>query len=348
MKHSILLFSCIFLISITNAQNSDKLLKFYSEKKFEETINLGLKQLEKYPGNPYISSIVGRSYADLNQFQNAIPFLEKGATIENGPDGVKAWSYGYLGRCYYFTNNVQKSKECLEKCISLRATENSVRYGKNHLESFQISDFYGSWETLETEHFIFHFQNANNLSSKEQFTKDREDAYTQINKFFNAKPYKKIDFYVWDKPEQAKEKLGRELGFANSYSCIINSRNNQTRGHEITHILCNIGMEANNQTKLISEGIAVYFDQTNRDRYEIAKESIRGKEIDLIDLWKNKNPFPEEYFYTVGPALIAYLFENGTEDQIKQLLKDQSLESAKRVYPNFNELMNSFNKKLKE
>jgi len=138
------------------------------------------------------------------------------------------------------------------------------------------------------------------------------------------------------------------LGLANSDLCIINSRNNQTKGHEIAHILVTFGIYPTKKTRLINEGIATYFDQTSRDRYTIAKESISGKNVNVIDLWENTKNYPDNYNYTIGPALITYLFENGTEEQMKKLLKKQTVASARIIYQDFDRLMNDFSAILKK
>jgi len=69
-----------------------------------------------------------------------------------------------------------------------------------------MSDFYNGWEIIETENIRFHFQKSKRLKNKELFIKNREAAYVEINIFFNAKPYKKIDFFVWDNPKKATKK----------------------------------------------------------------------------------------------------------------------------------------------
>lgn len=330
------------------AQNIEKLGNLYNQREYAKVIELGQEELKSYPNHPNLNMIVGRAYSDNKQFEKAIPFLEKGTVKENNLDWVQAWSYGYLGNCYYVTDEYQKSKESITTCIKLNATENSTKYAQKLLNSFQMSSFYDNWEIVETESIRFHFQESKNIADKELFIKVRETAYADINKFFNAKPYKKIDFFVWDDPKQAKRKLGQELGFASSNLCIINSRNNQTQGHEIAHILTTFGIFPIKTTRLINEGIATYFDQTNRDRIQIAKESLAGKEIKITDLWENPKNYSDEYNYTIGAALIAFLFEKGNEEQMKRLLKDQTVTSARNIYQNFDNLMVDFTTKLKQ
>ncbi|HPT01602.1 MAG TPA: hypothetical protein PLJ84_03325 [Bacteroidales bacterium] len=344
---SLLLAGLIFSLSIYS-QNSIKIGKLYNQREYEKVIELGLKELKSFPSHPLLNMWVGRAYTDIKQFEKAIPFLKKGTVINNNLDWVQAWSYGYLGICYYVTDEYKKSKESIVACIKLNATENASKFAQNRLESWQMTSFYDDWEIIESENIRFHFQESKNIPDKELYMKDREKAYVEINRFFNAKPYKKIDFFVWDDPKQAKRVLGQELGFANSTLCVINSRNNQTLGHEIAHILVAFGIHPIIITRLISEGIATYFDQTNRDRMKRARKSLAGKDVKIIVLWENPISYPEEFNYTVGAALIAFLFEKGTDEQMKSLLKDQTVTSARNIYQNFDSLIKEFTIKLEQ
>ena len=348
MKQIFLLVTGLLFSFNIYAQNIEKLGKLYVQREYAKVIELGQEELKNYPDHPNLNMIVGRAYTDAKQFEKAIPLLEKGTVTENNPDWVQAWSYGYLGNCYYVTNEYNKSKKSIKTCLKLNATENSTKYAQRLLESFQMSSFYDDWEIVESVNIRFHFQKSKSIADKELFMNDREKAYLEINKFFNAKPYKKIDFFVWDDPKQAKRKLGQDLGFANANLCTINSRNNQTQGHEIAHILVTYGILPIKTTRLINEGVATYFDQTNRDRMQIAREALAGKELKIVELWENPKNFPDDYNYTIGAALIAYLFEKGNEEQMKRLLKDQTLTSARNIYQNFDDLIVGFTTKLKQ
>lgn len=349
------LFSCaivfVFLISFFNhveAQDIKTLSKLFSTKQYNDVIKLGLDNLEKYPNNPELNMIVGRAYVANNQLNKAVSFLEKGTTSINNKDWVQAWCFVDLSKCYYFIGDYKKAEESLYSCIALNATENSTETAKKMIEYLQLSEFYKKWNIIESENIRFHFQNEKNINDIDNFIKNREVAFNNINKFFNAKLNKKIDFFVWDDTKQATKKLGKNLGFPVADICLINSRNNQTRGHEITHILLSYGIVPSNQTKFINEGIAVYFDQTNNDRFKVAKESIKEKEINIIDLWENPEKYPTDYNYTIAAAFVSYLIEKGTEEQMKELLKDQRLISAQTIYKDFDRLVNDFNMKLKE
>lgn len=341
---------CFILLILFNinvqAQNNDEIWKSYSNKDFKNTIKLGKQALQSDPDNPQVNSVIGRALVDLKKHKEAFPYLIKGTVENNNPAWVRAWSFGYLGLCYYVTDNFIESKKNFNECINLNATKNSTQFAKKFVSSLQMNEVFDSWKTIEGENIRFHFQNKSNPNHLNSFIKKREEAYLKINEFFGASPFKKIDFFVWDKPEDAKSFFGRELGFADSKLCIINSRNNQTKGHEITHILSDHGIRPVKKTLLINEGVAVYFDQRNRDRMEFARKVLQNKEIDIVDLWNNPNNYPNSYNYIIGGALIDFLMKKGSESQLKALLKNQTTESAIKIYVDFNALMNEFEQKL--
>ena len=345
---TILIVLQIFSVFNIKAQTSKEIWGYYSERNLEKTVKFGKQALQEDPKNPQINLAIGRALTDNKQFKKAIPYLEKGSVEVNNADWVRAWSLGYLGECYYATDNYKLSKECLKNCIQLKATKNSVSYARKRIKFFQMGKIFDTWDIIETEHIRFHFQNKNQVNNFESYISNREEAYQVINNFFMAEPYKKIDYFIWNDRDLAKMTLGRELGFANSKLCLINSAKNQTRGHELTHILLDYGIQPRQKTRFINEGVAVYFDQTNRDRYKIARESLNEDEINIIDLWNNPDKHHAKYNYAIGGAFICFLLENRGESKLKKLLTNQTTQSAAEIYDEFEKLINDFEKRIKE
>jgi tetratricopeptide (TPR) repeat protein len=347
MKKCICLLVALLSVSGLSAQQ-EKAENFFKQQEFDKAITTGLEILKDNPASSMMNMLVGRAYVENNQFEKAIPYLKTAAINANDNAEIQSWAYAFLGRCFYVLNDYQKSKENLQACLALNASEKVNRFARGILNAPGITDFYSNWETVETTDIKFHFQNSANIQNKEAFIKTRQTAFEKINQFYNAKPSRKIDFYVWDDVKKGQEMLGRTFGFSDPTLCIIHSRNDQTRGHEITHVLVGQGIRPAKTTQFINEGIAVFMDGSGQNRFTVAKTQLAGKEINLIDLWENSAKYPGEYNYTIGGAWIAYLFEKGTTEQIKMLLKDQTLASARVIYPELNQLANDFVKKLKE
>jgi len=345
MKSFLILVLTVLVTISSTAQSSKAIWELYNRKQYAQTIESGLKALKRQPHNGEINLVVGRSYFDIQQYEKAIHHLSL-STKANNLDWVQGWAYNYLGRCYGELKDKQTAQRYLKECITLNATKNSVASSKRHLNSLKTNEYLETWYKYETKHLIFHFQDTSAIKNIQNYMRDREMAYETINAFFLARPLKKIDYYIWAKPNDAKKLLGRTLGWASTKTCIIHSSIHQTRGHEITHILCFYGMKPTFQSRLINEGIAVYFDQTNRDRMKVAQKHLNGQKLDVLNYWENPKDKRDEYNYTVGGALIEYLYEHGNDEQMKALLAHQSIEAAKKIYPAFDQIMDEFQQEL--
>ena len=345
-KQFLIIMSIFISPHILQAGDWDNIWKFYKEKNYSRAIEIGINELKENENNSELNLIVGRAYTDSHQFKKAIPFLSKGIQPKGKMNWISGWSYAYLGKCYILTDQYKKSKESYKKCIQLNATKNSVNMAKKSIKALQMIPFFDSWKIVETEHIRFHFQEIDKIKNVNKYTNSREEAYRKNNEFFSASLYKKIDFYVWENPEDAKKMYGRSLGWASSNFVLINSKKNQTKGHEITHILVAFGLHPTKTCNFINEGIAVYFDLSNRDRLKAAKKSVKDKQIDVVEHWKKSYEELNDYDYTVGGAFMEYLFETRRDEEIKKMLKNQTVENAKKVFSDFDKLIATFEKRL--
>lgn len=341
MRIIVLILFVLIRFSV-NAQDLGNLWEKYNQKHYDIVLEQALPLLKDYPDNMDLNLLIGRSYTETRNSNKAIPYLKK--VIENDVNRPnKAWSLSYLGQCYYYIDSIDLAKEYLNACINLNATKNATNKAYGYLDYFSLTQFYDSWTIIDTPFIRFHFQNSKydkeyvNLISK---------LYSELNKFFNAQTPKKLDFYIWDNSEEAKAILKMDLAIARYSTISIHTTYNNTKGHELTHILCYWGLNPKNMNNLITEGIAVYFDQTKRDRFKVAQDLLNNKELNIIDFWANPSNYPGDYCYAIGGALIDYLLKNGTDQQLKEILKDQSLNNARKVYKDFDKLMLDFNKKI--
>lgn len=296
------------------------------------------------PDDLNATHLLGRALTDTRQFNEAVPYLEKTRDAPEGPAWMKAWSLGYLGVCYYTTDRFEDARAALRAAVSLRATKTATNYALKRLARFQMTELYDDWTIRETAHFRFHFQSKTSPEDPDAFCRGREAAYEEINRFFQAQPSKKIDFFVWSDPDSGQKTLNKPVGFADADLCSINSRVNQTRGHEITHILCDHGIRPETKNRLINEGIAVAFDQTDTDRLAAA-ERIFKPEYTIRHLMENGAEYPEEIIYPIGGALLDYL-KQLDEGKLKLLLKIQTLENLIGLYGE--EILAGFEKMLEE
>lgn len=312
MRNLILLALCFIIGFSMMAQSPKELWQMYNNGQFAKVIEKGTSILKQKPNNGEIALAVGRSYCDINQHEQALDFLNKSTGKASAP-WVRAWAHFYLGLSYTQLNDVDQAKANYTSCIQLNATKNSVRSARNKLKFLEVTSMLNQWPTYETPHFIFHFQDKAAITDLTDYMQQREDAYDTINTFFDAEVPKKIDYYIWSRPNEAKNIFGQELGWANPKAVSIHSRIDQTRGHEMTHILCFYAYQPTLTTRLINEGVAVYFDQTQRDRMVMARKSLNGAKLDVLKYWATPGGVSNDYNYTVGGALIDWLLKHGSE-----------------------------------
>jgi tetratricopeptide (TPR) repeat protein len=345
MKNMRIIKTIIFLLGAVGIYGQDlgEIERLFQDGDFEKVVENGSRILETDSNNLTVCHLVGRALTELKKFNEAKPLLEK-TTIKSAPDWMKSWSFGYLGICYYTFGDLKESKNNFKKAIKLNATKNSTKFAEKRLKLILLAEYSKDWEVFETEHIKFHIQPNHQIGDIKLYCSAREDAFKENNFFFHASLYKKIDFYVWSDFEEGKKFLGEEIGFSNSDLCMINSKVNQTKGHEITHILCDYGIKPNKKNRLINEGVAVAFDLSNRNRLELAK-SINQDNLSIKDLMNEPFKFPESVIYPIGGALIEYLMENKDEELIKKLLKQQTYEVLLEVYGI--EIIEEFEQKIK-
>jgi tetratricopeptide (TPR) repeat protein len=303
---------------------------FYHNGDLEKTIEKGKELLKKDSTDLMVNYLLGRALADRKKFEEAKKYLSN-SIREESPDWMKSWSYGYLGTCNYMTDNFEKAKTNLTNAIELNATKNSTKFANERLKWFQMGKYFDEWEIIETSNIRFHIQPNHEIEDLKEYCELRQKAYETNNNFFKALPYKKIDFYVWSKPKEGEIIMGKPIGFANSDLCIINSRIEQTKGHEITHIISDHGIKPKKKNQLINEGVAVAFDMTNRNRIAMAK-SANVEKLGVKELMEKAKAYPESTLYPIGGALIEFLRNDGNEESLKSLIQNQTWENLIEIY----------------
>ncbi|WP_073286621.1 tetratricopeptide repeat protein [Hymenobacter psychrotolerans] len=320
------LLAGLIYLPAARAQTSEEAGRLYVSGQLDQLIAQGEASLRKNDQQPILHMFVGRAYADQNRYPEAIPHLEKSRQVPAGSDGVKVWSLGYLGTSYYFTDQPAKAQAALEECVALNNTQNATKYAQRRLQGYQLLPFYAGWRVVETAHLRLHFQSPEQVPDLARYAAEREQAYQAISQKFPASLSKKIDFYVWNNKADAKPVLQRELGFAVPEAMLVNARQNQTRGHELAHVLVQHSLQPTQRTKLINEGIAVYLDQTGANRLQRARQLAQGR-ADVWRLWEHPEAADEGQLYAVGGALLEYLAAHATPEQLRALLKDQRAEA---------------------
>jgi len=327
---SILILSS--LISFGQNSSLEELWKLYRFHNYKLVIEKATPLLNVESNNINFNLLLGRTYADMGDYEDAIPYLNRAIENDNYFSGRKVKVFGYLGTCYFMLQKYDNSKDALKKGINLSVNENESDNLHTMYSLFGFDEFYENWKVIETDSFRFHFQNMSDIEIK-KYISLREKAYKLINSFFNSKLPKKIDFFVWESRKDAKNILKSNLGFSKPDFCIVHSYYQQTIGHEMTHIISNYTSDILKKTRFINEGTAVCFDQSNHDRLKEVKDWIKKnhKQIVIKDYWENGEKYNER-FYPLSGLFVKELIDNFGKEKFLEFFKNQTYENAKIVF----------------
>ncbi len=316
-------------------------------QKYQELLTRGRSYLEKDPNDASAYELMGQAYHELQNYDTMVWYQEKSLELDKGKTLISCWAHITLGRFYYMKGDNVKAKAELEKSINKKATARMRNFSLTLIRSFGLDPFYDKWHVTETEHIRFHFQDTLGVPEYRNFIQAHENAYTSINKTFEATLPKKLDMYCWNSKDDAKKFLLRPLGYTYAHSCVIHSHNSQTKGHEITHALSFWGWDTHSvyANRLINEGMAVAFDMSMVDKYAQARQAIQNIYIgDIKNIWLSPTHYSEQVLYPIAGAFVHFLKGKSSPEQFKQLIKDQSMANAQIIYgADFDKLMQEFN-----
>jgi tetratricopeptide (TPR) repeat protein len=333
-KTTSLFLMILFLFTgAVSAQNpqTEELTKLYNAMEFEKTIVKAREFLKDDPQNLDYNAFLGRALVDNGQYAEAIPLLK--LVAENDNSWRKAWSVVYLGSAYYLLADYENSKAALQTATQLNITANATKYATRNWLLFGFESFFDNWKTSETKHIRFHFQNMTDPEMT-LFMQSREKAFETVNSFFGSVLPKKIDFFVWQSKDDAMKILKSASGFAAPQFCVIHAHFQQTRGHELTHVISAYSGKMLKKTGLINEGTAVCFDLSNNNRQEMVKTWLQtnNQKIDIKDIWNNWGKYPQELSYPLSGLFVEEMISRFGKEKFLAFFTDQTYENALKLY----------------
>jgi len=332
-----LLLSCFY----SSAQKRE-LQKLYNNGKFDLVIQKCVSSAALKDGDPEVNLIVGRSYADKKKFEEAIPYLESVNSNESINKEMKTWVLVYLGKCYFTIDKMAKANEAIKNALLIKGSRAATKLAQRNAVLFQTSDFYKDWKMKKSMHFRFHFQNLNSTTNWEEYIAKQEVLYQRLNSFFEDEPTKKIDIYIWADKYEAYREMKRSLSFSNADLCIINVDSCGNTNNELCQLFVNRIIHPKKKSMLINNGLSVYFNQRDKNLFYFARKSIPKNRFYVQELWEEPTRYERNLSNPVGGALIDFLINKGGKTKLKEFLKDQTIEHAKEIYPDFNQWMKTF------
>jgi len=310
--------------------------QLYQQRQLERAIEEGNALLDERPDDPALHLVVGRALVDDAQFARSVPYLERADALDTPPTWISAWALNFLGKAAFALGRFEVARASFQESAQLEATRNATRSSRRWLTTLGLTPRYDDWSVQETAHFVFRFEPALDGIDQPSFAVAREEAFQAVADTFGvAELPHTVQFFVWSSNDAARDAGLPSLGFARPAYGFIHAQVNQTVGHEITHIAVYHGVEPEQRTGLINEGIAVYFDQTDRDRYAVARAALQqhgAESVSIRTLWTDWDAWPSRVTYPVAGAFVQGLIEAEGMAKLRQLARDQTLDHAQQIY----------------
>lgn len=313
----------------------DALWQQYQQGRFGQVVDEGTALLDERPDDPTLHLVIGRALVDDGQHARSVTHLEQADALDAEDTWITAWALNFLGKAHFAEGQPAAARTALQRSVDLRATRNATRSSARWLKTFGLTPRYDAWATVETEHFVFHFAPSLQEVDHAAFAERRDAAFQEIAAFFGTTLPHPARFFVWRSNEEAQAAGLPPLGFARPAYHLVHARVNQTVGHEITHLAVYHGAQPTQRTGLINEGLAVYFDQSGRDRYATARSALAAAgrtTVSIETLWTDWASVPPRVSYPVAGAFVHHLIERGGPATIKQLARHQTLDRAQQIY----------------
>jgi tetratricopeptide (TPR) repeat protein len=339
MKRMVLVLAVLGAAGAATGQEgpADRLWELYREGRFADVVREG--QVELTTGTPtaQVNLAVGRALVDLERYEAGRVYLETAIRMDPDRTWVYAWGQVYLGLAQYRLDRPEQARTAWIAARDCAATANATRTAANNLKILGLAGFYDDWQEFTTPHFVFRFSPQLQEFDGVAYARRHEEAYEIISAWFGGGPVKKINFFVWSGQTEATTAGMPQLGFSRPEFHLVHARQDQTVGHEMTHVIAAHARQPAVVVGLINEGIAVYHDQTSRDQLALARAALANAPADQVPvalgaLWEDWSLLPVEISYPLAGAWVAVLLEKGGREKFFEFFHDQRLAHARQVY----------------
>jgi len=344
---NLLFFSLLFLSSLIAYSQKKEMAENFRNGDYDKTIEIGKKILEAEPDDFETILFIAKAQNEKGNFADAAPYLASAKKLAK-EGWQKSWMLLETARNSFGTGNIQETRMHYKEALAVSGTKNSAKELKSFGMLSGLDDFYKDWKIRESKNIIFHFEGNISIQEIERIVKTRQEAFDEVNSFFNSAMLKKIDFFVWNLEQSFNPALNANLGFSCPALGISHNRLGQTPGHEIAHNISFWKSKSGLTTKFINEGIGVCFDQQKNDKMKIAQEIYKNNPIDIKEIWKSQAKLSDGILYPISGAFVELLVEYDKEKFFK-LNENQTYENALKVYGReIDELIEGFTLNLKQ
>lgn len=339
-----------------NAQAIKEIDLAFAQKKYEVVLADCRAVIAREPANPYPYGLIGSVYIRESKYDSSLPFLQKAIELDNDSTWISGWAHTNLGNAYLYLGQRDKAISELKIALGMAATPNNLKATTRILDSIGYDipektypkDYLPNWVVIQGPHAIYKFQDTAGLHNQVyKFILKHELAYETLAKIFEPKLPSKLIMHIWEDKDVAKKILHQSPGFSVPKQCFVHIQRDQSLGYQTTQVLSYWawGTQPTDRSLFINVGIGRCFNLEDYDklaagRIVAAKEKIH----DVMDVWENDKKYDSDVLFPIAGAFVAYLRQNSTEDEFRQVVKQQSIDKVKIIYgARFNKLVTDFN-----
>jgi tetratricopeptide (TPR) repeat protein len=277
----------------------------------------------------------GRALVELEQpgrLKAAVKRLQASLDGVNSPSWMSAWNLFYMGLAQEKLGQLEAARGLYEQAIALDATPQCTQSAKFRLRHLG-KDPYADWRQIETDDFVLHFPPDSPIASRPaEFGRRLDAAHGAISRFLLVRPTRKIQFWLFNDAQQGRDITGAELGFADRDVQAVYQHLNQTIGHEMTHCICHyIVKPPYCDSQAINEGLAVYLDQTSRDKHAVARRRLAAKQLPAFEELESSFRARQDG-YPLGGSFTGFLLEAFSRDQFLGFWRDSANGQYERAF----------------
>lgn len=304
--------------------------------------------LSKNPGDACACSFVGEVYFEWGQYDSAVYYLQKTLQLDKENTLTSCWAHIFLGRYYFVKGNSAKAREELEASINKKATEKMKEFSRYLVKVMGLDKCYDRWDIVEHDHIRYHFQDGVEELRKASFIKLQEEQFKVLTDIFKPGLSKKIDLFLWNNGDEEKKEISTSRSLVRSDILVGHTSINSVYSISQCIQYWSWGLPLKIGDRFGSIGLSSAFDTRNSDINEGAKKTAKGIYLkDVRTMWAAPEVYAEDALYNIAGAFMLYLVKHSSEEQVKSIVKNQTLANARLVYGDkFDTYAADFNKSI--
>jgi len=184
---------------------------------------------------------------------------------------------------------------------------------------------YRDWLQYESKHFLFHCDPKSPLAGRIRGHADMYDKiFEEISQVLGVQLNEKIRVYLYASHEAFSRESGESLyvGRVSRRLMEIHESPFVPPGHEMAHLLADHIGPVYPEYPLLTEGLAVYFEGSDRQKklHGIAKDYLLRKELTSLEPLKDRfRDLKPAMTYPVAGSFVKYLIDTYGLEKFKEL-----------------------------